>query len=214
MASLGILEPAPAFSNEALTVPVMVHWLSCPSLRGRRCGCGSPGSDLPSGPLTILEKRRHSVKVQHADFAPVWIEIELLKPVHERATPSRGVQRQTPPADHALLEQWMLDNGIPKYGRRRRHPQPSELVWIRADIRESPDDAIPWRLLFACCLEGVQTAALIHPERPARQALRASWEEVTYLNVEKGLPSALMPVFPLPDGTESPGWPGHASDHN
>lgn len=204
---LGLIVSAPAFLDPDLSVPARIHRLSCPALRDRLCRCGSPGGDLPPGPLTILQKRGDAAQVQHPDFSAVWIEIELLKPVAPRPT------RESPhhgeaPSDFLLLERWLDVHGAPSYGRRRRHPHSGEMVWVRAELRDPDQEPVPWRLLSVVQLEGQPTVTLIHPARPGAEALYASWEEVRHLQAPKGAASALLPVFPLPDGTEDPGWKG------
>jgi hypothetical protein len=65
---------------------------------------------------------------------------------------------------------------------------------------------IPWRLLGLIAYNNKPAALLIRPEIHAENALNPRWDQQTITPLIEDLTRTLIPVFPLPDGTEDPGW--------
>ena len=199
---VGLRQRARCFSDETLSVPARVHSDTC---RGT-CRCGSPGYELPPGPVRVIDQRGEAACVAAEGRLPVWVEAELIVRVSTPVAP-KALISATPPPDHHQLMRWIAEQGTPSYGRRRRAPAFGEIVWIRTDLRGTTEDPSAYRLLSVTVLEGRGAALLIDPEVPAASALSVSWEEIRQVDLgDKTAAQVLVPAFPLPDGSPSEGW--------
>jgi hypothetical protein len=215
----------PPFSDAALRAPARLHDDRCPGAvqqnglppRGR-CNCDSATSMVPSGSigsLHIQDFKGASSLVSFAGYGPAWFESKGLHELRDMQPvkmspggPDCPVDQGTDdrPADIQLFEGWTKKNGTPKYGRRRRPIKGGELVYVRQERLAGRFE--PWRFVFCSRREGVHVAVLARPELPPTGVISPDWDEVRLIPLkEDGLPHrVLFPVYPLPDGTEDPGW--------
>jgi hypothetical protein len=110
-----------------------------------------------------------------------------------------------------LIVEQAFAQGRIKLPRRRRAIRGGELVFIRPPYREPGEGQHPWRFL-GTIFDGSQRHALLidgtlRPER----GLGPLWNQQKTVPLVKDrksvdLSRVLIPLFPLPDGTEDPGW--------
>ena len=149
----------------------------------------------------MLEAGEHSSMVT-ADLtaskrsAAVWVEAQALMDIRVRKAKSRPVAN--PRRDIEVLLAWVALHGFPIYKRRRIVPVGGDIVLLRTDHTERTYNW--WRLLA----HTTNDVLLIDPHLTPTQALQTTWGQ--QLQVPGTAPRLLLPVFPLPDGTLSPGW--------
>jgi len=208
--------PLPVFGDSELTVRSAIHSDRCPSSSDEQ---GSP-NDSPcrclaalyvlqtSIPVCTLKVENDAVLVQTIDSGPFWVEGN----VHRRRAnePEKTKQfvplrRRSLPPDY-LKVQIAMGEGSLSLGRRRRPIVGGEICFLRGDKNQTP-----WRFL-GMFFDGVNKVMLIiDAELRYERGLGPTWsqhKQVPLVRDGKSLEpnQLLIPVFPLPDGTENPGW--------
>ena len=159
-----------------------------------------------------MREEDEAVLVDFDAWGPTWIELTLLAPGpapahYKKQFPQADAKnRFSPPPDWTLLRHALRGQPI-QPGRRRRPPLSGELVWIRGELPYDLEHA--WRFLCQVRPPSGRGVVLLQPEIRADQALVPASKDVRFAPFPEGreTPEAiLLPIFPLPDGTENPGW--------
>tara|TARA_Y100000310_G_C20454820_1_gene702520 strand:- start:50 stop:583 length:534 start_codon:yes stop_codon:yes gene_type:complete len=174
--------------------------------------------------MHIRDDGNRAILVSFDGYGPAWYESKGIRtsdgtsPVRmTEDSPDSPVDVQPDeepdrrPLDLQLLDRWMKEHGNPKYGRRRRPIEGGELVFVRSERMEGVFE--PWRFVFSTRKNNEHIAVLLKPELMPEAAITPAWEDVRFVPMpapKSGELSAqhrvLFPVFPLPDGSDTPGW--------
>ena len=195
---------APCFMDPELTRPGQTHAPSCPIAKDAangRCNCGGGRSILTRNTRgDLLDERERAVLFQVHGRSSVWIERALI--YAEGPSVPRAIRAHSAPPDLIIARAWWAAR--PKLGRCRRIPKTGELALIRAGARAGEGDL--WRLLTITGQGESTTCVLIDPMLSPGDASMPDWASTRFLDAPGGAGRALIGVFPLPDGTRSPGW--------
>ena len=198
----------PIFTDRRLEHPTSMHSPRCPATRPHgQCRCGSrKWRLLPRETVQLLDEDGPAVLIKGlfddgTEAAPCWTERRGLlqhrgpRPTEPEATPTRDID---------LLRKLIAQQGFPTYKRRRIPPTGGCLVVLRSEYRSNKSPDI-WRYLASITMgDEAEGALLVDPELNPGQALFAPWNRCRHV---LGSPSStLLVLFPLPDGTETPGW--------
>ena len=204
--------PAPIFADAALTVPMPLHSERCPArldARGvpgdRLCRCQSGRWTLEVGSLGAeLLLDGDAALVRFDGHSPCWVERGAVVRELRRETPKVPAPRgpQLPP-DLVLLRE-RLDDGLCRYPRRRLRPAGGDLVFVRSDARSGTWR--PRRFLCTTRTSKGRVAVLIDPALLRTQTGTLGWHQGDYLPLHGEPWQSLLVAYPLPDGTEDPGW--------
>jgi len=216
----------PVFDDESLTEPGSLHDSKCRAAvlesgrkPSKRCRCNVGSNVIPRGTKGAL--LRHNIGAPHnfsalvkfGTFAPIWVEAAPLMTILTASASPEEVKKY----DFKTWRSWKLKNlgrkdekGIRKTNlpRRRRPIKGGELVLIRSEKN------LLSSYRFIMTYQKHQTkmnptyAMLLSPEATREEALTPDWTQVRSVLIHEGKApnSVLYPCFPLPDGTEDPGW--------
>lgn len=202
----------PAFTEEELREPARIHLHHCPGalqINGKlprgRCRCQSANSQVYQGDKGDLHfEKGDAALVSFDGYGPVWVEKVGLLRIKAIGIPGPNIEPVLGPKVPPDLEATMEALKRPlRFPRRRRPIKGGELVFVRAE--KTAGLLLPKR--FFWCAKG--SAALIDPRLSPEQAMSPDWCEVEMVTLpggHNGPARVLFPVFPLPDGTEDPGW--------
>lgn len=210
--------PMPVFADADLMHPSIVHGAGCGAASkddgiapsNLKCRCKRIDASVPkSTPMCLIDKRPGALLVHTLGSGPFWIEEASFRRCRRPPEPSRHERRSRIPADYLEVETALGGSRPLKLGRRRRPIQGGEIVFIRSDLRNG--EPVPWRYLAQTFVDDVPAALLIDPSIPIDRALALHWDQQQTLPLLKNntpvrANQLLIPVFPLPDGTEDPGW--------
>ena len=190
------------FSSAQLSKPTMVHRRTCRGALGEngkaldgRCSC--PGGEPvlePADLVVVILVEGDAALVKAEGCAPTWVKAADLEATSEKPRTRR------PPLPPDLVT--LRAAGDLHYGRVRRVPSPGEIVFLRADR----ENQTPLRFLCSVVTESGPEAVLIDPDIDPLGAMDLDWRCTELRPFQGRLSSLLRPAFPLPDGTESPGW--------
>ena len=208
----------PVFDDERLTEPGSLHDSKCRAgvlesgrKPSKRCRCNVGSNVIPRGTKGAL--LRHNIGAPHnfsalvkfGTFAPIWVEAAPLMTILTAAASPEERYR----GDLETWNSWKsLTDGKAKLPRRRRPIRGAELVLIRAE----KNLLRPYRFIMTYQKHQTESnptyCMLLSPEATREEALTPDWTQVRSVLIPKGKSpnSALYPCFPLPDGTEDPGW--------
>lgn len=214
----------PVFADSALETASVIH------VEGCRSGANEDGHaratlctnrfcvqhQLQQG-VAVLEVHRTetSLLVRTQTSSPFWIEEGTTVPcrapkTQDRVRSSRQHTILLPPPDYLLVDAW-IGNGSTKLPRRRRPIRGGEIVFLRSELNEKRDPEI-WRFFALSFHNSRKIALIIDASIPFDSALNPGWRQCrpVLLEHQDGLQvqpeQLLIPVFPLPDGTQDPGW--------
>lgn len=195
------LQPLPLFEDRNLLYRTGLHHVRCAK---KPCRCARSTSLLGVTDLVeVLELSDEGAWVRRTNHHPVWVERQGLVPTEPPTHEVRQSPIGTRPPDFELLDQ-LLSRGLPAYPRRRRFPQGGDIVFVRADLQAGRIN--PWRFLCETQRDNQPVALLIDPALLIEHALHPSWVQRTEVEITKQLGAILLCAYPLPDGTDSPGW--------
>lgn len=190
---------SPAFTDAALTKPGIIHLARCPASPDSGivrlnaiCKCHSGIRIAPLGArIAILEETSISVRCVMSGSAPFWVERLTTREATGEEPPR--ARRYKIPDDYRKLELYTGEHGRPPGHQRtgERH----EIVLHNKST---------WRIFAYKGDPSSTDAVLIRPMLSAENALGATFQQIKIIDRKKV--SKLRPVFPLPDGTENPGW--------
>ncbi len=207
---------APTFADPQLTQPWPVHASHCPSAlgvsgepRARKCRCSAGAWTLSAGTEAIRVRRQGDASLLlPVGRGGVWVESAALisAPVAILGETTRAPIGALIPADVEVLLRFLEQPDRPKWRWRRSRPRSGQLVVRRVD--RNAGLFTPWRYLGLACAGPRKRVVLIKPELDELEAACPDWEDVCYLDLEDGQEpwQTLLVVYPLPDGTMSPGW--------
>lgn len=192
---------SPAFTDAALTKPGVIHLAKCPAapsndglVHSRRgiCKCNSGIRIAPLGSrIAVLLETPISLLCVTNSSAPFWIErLTTREAATGKEDPVR-TGRLKLPDDYRALEVYQAEHGPPPSHKRK--PERHEIVKYGKTW---------WRLFTYSGSPPIPI--LIHPALMADRALSATFRQIKVAG-RNGI-SNCKPVFPLPNGTENPGW--------
>ena len=193
---------APIFADPKLLRPTSRHSTSCANRRGGPCRCGlAMWITTSTQEVQVLERQKEASRIVLAPWtAPVWVETSLLHAWRKESAPRTPEEPKEQARDIDLVRT-QLKLGPLTYGRRRLRPKCGELVFIRGQSQA------PWRFLAVAGTGERALAILVDPEVAPSNAMTPDWPEAQLVELDGGEPwRKLLVVFPLPDGTENPGW--------
>jgi len=214
--SLRARTAAPIFRNSDLSVPMPLHTERCPARLDRRgvpgdrlCRCRSGRWVLEVGLSgTEIDAKNGAILVQFEGYSPCWIERSALVSELKATVTTLDPLRTPPPGaelppDLELLRQ-VLSEGVSRWPRRRTRPVGGDLVLVRAEVKAG--EPRPWRFLCTTRQAGARVAVLLDPELARSQVGTFGWHQARYLQLHGDPWQSLLVAFPLPDGTDDPGW--------
>jgi hypothetical protein len=209
----------PLFRTVELRSPDVLHSDHCGTRLddsghpvGRRCTCYRTKRRLDERQVVqIVQIQGLAALVDPLNGAPCWVELAGLTP--DKRPRIEEIRRRSvtlPPPDFMAVDRALLDGPI-RHPRRRRCPHGGEIVLVRSEMNDKDADAEPMRLLCQILRDDTMTAVLIDPKLTFDQALSPSWSQRREIPLKHNgkdvtLAQALVPVFPLEDGTDNPGW--------
>ncbi len=195
----------PVFADALLTTPSVLHAMNCPSrlsveAEDLSCSCGSAVDRIPAqAHLQQVESQGLATRVRYGGREG-WVETVPFRPVSSAPAVSAPVEPRPTPADFVLVDARLSRGALP-YRRRRKEPVPGDLVFRRSEWKAGPKPHA-WRL-FAIEHEAV---FLMSPAFLPETLLTLQWGDLLREPLLGKTPgSILLTIFPLPDGTESPG---------
>ena len=206
----------PAFEDEPLCSPGIIHHESCPGgllesgkSSGRRCRCSGSNTMIQrgtKGEIIRYNPSRLAALVKFRYTAPIWVETATLMTILPQSTPPTEKASES---DVLVFEDWAGLNPSPKKWKRRRRPViGGELVLVRSERNQLK----PYRFIMTYqkyqTAENPTYAMLLDPHASKEEALNPNWTQIRNVLVPEGKSPASIfyPIFPLADGTEDPGW--------
>ena len=214
----------PVFSDSGLENASVIHRRGCrassvesgvtPVALCNNRFCSDPKID-PSTPVRKVMEGEHAVLVQTQTSGPFWIEsgfLEPSKPPEEKPERRSAKSHRVlmPPPDY-LMADTLLGEGPIRLPRRRRRVNGGEIVFVRSELSDRAREPMLWRFFALTFDKGIPSALIIDASIPFDGALNPGWAQYRSLplikNGKKATPEQfLIPVFPLPDGRQDPGW--------
>ncbi len=212
----------PVFADQRLTVPTVVHGPKCQAqahedgvVSTQSCRCHSAKTRLdPAQPVCLISMQDERALVHEQDSGLFWVESSSLIPTAAPPPPPEIPLRirRAPPADYIEVEASLGEPAF-KLPRRRRRIQGGEIVFIRADYSDKTTEPVPWRFFGLTFVNNMCAILLIDASlRFDGDLEKIGWpqQRTLILGVRNGKDvephQLLIPVFPLPNGTEDPGW--------
>jgi len=209
------------FSSSALDYRDVIHSPSCRArveedgakLTGTRCTCTSGIATVESSTVVqVVEIRDEAALIDVIDQGLCWVEREGLKQCArpKKTAPAHTVPKTLSiPADLEHIEMHSFDKR--GYRRRKKRPIGGDLIYLRDDLKLDAELAPPYRYLCQVHRQGTLCAVLLDPTLHRQQALYANWPQIKVVKLVedktlKPIERVLVPVYPLPDKTDSPGW--------
>jgi len=196
------------------------------------CQCLGRGKVVQSKTtVQVLQQKGEASLVALDTTRPFWVERQGLEPTDPPQGWGTGMQIDLAqaenrerrmqealkrPQDIVLFESWLEGHEIwtPVRGRPRTI-RSGEIVVLKEGLREStPSSGVrPWRVLGRTQTDIGYLLVLVDPSLRPDQVLQANWSQVWRVCLDgpegrKGADHVVIGVFPLPDGTPSPGWSG------
>lgn len=203
------------YADAELTVMRSIHSQSCPlvaradgAVSHGMCRCSSARFFLAENtPILTLSVQGDAQLCRAIDSGPFWIESGVpQRRCKAPVAPPTDMFSPKPLPKDVLAVQMARTEGRLKRKRRRRAIRGAEICILRDD----PDEHL-WRFIGTVCEGERHRALLIDAEVHADRGLAPAPHERIVVELERaGKPlkprQVLYPVFPLPDGTEDPGW--------